>query len=229
MAGRIERMSDRCKRICGSADRHCYIHRNEQISCIADIVINKTAGISMFLGMSLKQSGAGAGDEYVRESISASNELSNWIKYLQLAGNLRELSSLVLDANPGEKRTEIRYPLPEAHSIHIAAHVGLPGYNMPVAVAVTNFSQSGVQLKCPEPLETGTRVDGRVFPALYEDRETPFGAVIKYCAKHEGGHLVGARVVEVSGGTTFNFFNSIYRCITEGRIAEGKRLYIPGE
>ena len=110
---RIERVSDRCKRICGEKLDDCYVNRKEQLLCISDMVVNKTASIMMALSASLQMDDTEFLKETARDSLSDTCELSNWIKYLQIVPDLQNLSSLVLDADSAEKRTEIRYPLPK--------------------------------------------------------------------------------------------------------------------
>jgi hypothetical protein len=204
----IDRMIDRCRRICKTPDKQCFINSREQLNCIADMVINKAAGISMLLELSLLEEEKDIIDEDIMESISSANELSNWIRYLQMVGDLHELSSLVLDSDSSEKRKEIRYPVPEILSEKISVRVKRSGEIMPVRL--TNFSQSGLQIKSPEPLDIDHLGEFSIASADTEARELTLKASIRYCWEQDGKFVMGARIEELLGSATFNFFTNVY-------------------
>jgi hypothetical protein len=214
----IDRVEDRCKRICGETREHCYVNSRQQLNCIADLVINKTASISMLLGFSLDEQDKEAANENLRESISISNELSNWVKYLRIVKDLRDLSSLVLDSDSAEKRTEIRYPMPGGYETQVAMTIALP--DSEVQCVIVNFSQSGAQLRCPKALDIDSLAECIIkLPPPYNN-EMPCRARIKYCGKSDGDYIIGARIDEVSGSRSFNFFEKIINLLLQTAIED---------
>ena len=49
-----DKIIDRCKLICGGISENCIIDNTRHLDCIADMVINKTSGISLLLGRALR-------------------------------------------------------------------------------------------------------------------------------------------------------------------------------
>lgn len=207
----VDLMKDRCRRICGSKIDTCYVNSTNQLRCITDMVINKTTAVSMSLGMSLRDSNPEKKEEKVKRAIYSSNELSNWIKYLQLVGDLRELSSLVLDSDTQEKRTEIRYPMSIAAD-NIMIHTN--GYSG----RIINFSQSGVLFISDKPMKLDDSFDASLVLNTPLGKKIPF----KFKARHQnklpdGTYATGCLIKEVYGNTLFNFFNEVYHLMIDIR------------
>lgn len=211
----IDRVQDRCGRICGPIERDCYVNRRSQLNCIADLVINKTTGISMILDFALQEPDKNIMDEYIAECLTSAHELANWIKYLQMIKNLQDLSSLVLDADAGDKRSEIRYPMPEKFSDSVV--IVLEGENTPPC-SVINFSQSGVQMVGPVDIKIMQHVRGTVMNPRCS-KGTPFAAQVAYCKTDGSVSYVGLRITEVHGAKSFNFFNDVYAAVIESELS----------
>ncbi len=205
----INRMKDRCRLICGSDDADCFVMSRNQLNCIADLVINKTTAISMMLELSLSKKKVYEEGEAVRRAFTSSNELSNWIKYLQMVGDMRELHSLVLGSDQNEKRGEIRYPLPEAKADRTG--ISLAGSEGHGFLRVLNFSQSGVRFVSPASYEVGDVIESYVVSrGGRRDDCVVFKAEVRNCRGSEKSYQVGARVMEVAGKDVFNFFVNVH-------------------
>lgn len=103
---------DRCKLICGGVSESCIIDNTRHLDCIADMVINKTSAISLLLGRAVKESPDEAAQS-IYSAMTISNELSNWVKYLQMTRNLKHLNELQWDVGISHRRKEARYPFPK--------------------------------------------------------------------------------------------------------------------
>jgi hypothetical protein len=210
-------MIDRCKRICGTIDGPCYINSKQQINCLSDMVINKTAGISMILSFTIGEGDRDIADMNIREAVITSNELSNWVKYIGVARDLQEVSQLVLDSDTKEKRREIRYPLPVGQERKVG--VELPTASGPVQATLLNFSQSGMRVTSPQALEVGSSVTGSVYVSHDSERREPFTMVVKYVGEGEGGgYTIGGQIEQLAGMRDFNFFESIYGCLMKSNV-----------
>jgi hypothetical protein len=206
----IDRMTDRCRRICGPNDKHCFINHKEQINCIADMVVNKAAAASMLIDLSLDGKDPSALKDNLKDSVRTINELSNWIQYLQLVQNLQKLSSLVLDSDLSEKREEIRYPVPAGHErkVMLRGTCGEDAFN----AQLLNFSQSGMGFHTPQILPAGTDAEVTISGP---DKENPvkFSGELRYSVKTNGHHLNGMLIKEVQGNNGFNFFSHVFRIL----------------
>jgi hypothetical protein len=207
---KIQRVSDRCKRICGKKQSECFVNKKEQINCIADMVINKTSSIIMTLGASVQMKDSEFILETAMESLSDAGELSNWIKYLQIVPDLLTLSSLILDADSMEKRKEIRYPVPG----ELEGQIKVVSDDIPEARLV-NFSQSGMQILSSRPIEGGAVHQYHLMSDIEDGLKNPFKAMVMYCIPTEGSYICGARIVEMLGSGIFNFFSPIHQLMLD--------------
>ena len=144
--------------------------------------------------------------ETAKESLSDVCELSNWIKYLQIVPDLLTLSTLVLDTDAAEKRTEIRYPLSKEFEgqIHVI-------YNGMLEAKLVNFSQKGIQIISSQPIEEGTVLQCHLMADVAEGTNNPFKATAMYCASVDGSNICGARITEMQGSGVFNFFSLVHQ------------------
>ena len=208
--GSVHTMSDRCKRICGTHEGGCYVDNKSQLNCIADLVINKSSNISMGLGVALSREMDDTAREMVLDSIANANELSNWIKYLQVAGNMSALSSLVLDTDSQEKRSEMRYPLPESQRGNIEIELSQP--HGKCAGPIVDFSQSGLRVACKSELAPSTQL---VCTLRGKSNSVVFSGTVQYCNPVGAPeYLIGIRITQVRGKEGFNFFNEVYQILT---------------
>ena len=212
---RIERVSDRCRRICGENLDHCFVNKKEQINCISDMVINKTASIMMALSASLQMDDYEFLKDTGRESLSDTCELSNWVKYLQIVPDLLTLSSLVLDADSAEKRSEIRYPLPS----EFEGKVNIIFSDM-LEARLINFSQSGMQVATNKPIEQGTVLECHLTKDIEEGLVSPFKAKAMYVVSSNGSNICGMRIVEMQGSEVFNFFSLVHQLMLDIKMSD---------
>lgn len=212
----ISRVSDRCRNICGEPDEHCYINSEKRLNCIADLVINKTMGVSLMLDSAMEECTQENLMQYLTLSSVTINELSNWIKYLQLVQDLKELSSLELDSTNTEKRQEIRYPMPKELTDEI--RIALAGPKGEVSVTVTNFSQRGLQVQSPVAMQKGTQLECVIIQRDDLGLAMHLKAEVRYCAGKQSSYVMGLKVHELSGKTVFNLFSVIYSLVVQKRI-----------
>lgn len=208
----VDKIVDRCKIICGGATENCLIDNTRHLDCIADMVINKTSVISLLLGRALKESPDEAARN-IHNAMTSSNELSNWVKYLQITRDLKHLNALHCDPGPSDGRKVTRYPLPRIYEKYISMKVKRSGRNIPVSII--DFCQRGTQFQSPEPFEPGTATECTLTSTLSMNKEVRFMMTIKFCRLRDGGYRVGAHIAEVDDNSEFNFFNNIYDFIIE--------------
>ena len=203
---------DRCKVICGGVSENCIIDNTRHLDCIADMVINKTSGISLLLGKALR----GIPDEATRNiqsAVTISNELSNWVKYLQMTRNLKHLNELHRDAGISHRRKVVRYMLPKIYEQYISMEVNLPDRSVPVSII--DFCQRGELFQSPEPFKPGEAVECTLTTMQNIKKKVHFRIGIKYCCAKGDGYLIGAHIEKVGDSSEFNFFNNIYDFIAE--------------
>lgn len=209
----IDRIIDRCKIICGGATEECIIDNTRHLDCIADMVVNKTSAISLLLGRAIDEERPESTNENIQNAITISNELNNWVKYLQVSRNLKHLSTLQSDVGPSQRRKVARYPLPEMYRKYILMQIALSGRIVPVSII--DFCQRGTQFECPEALELESVVECTLTTTYHMRKEVHFKTRIKYCSSKDSKYLIGAHIEEVADRLNFNFFNNIYAFITE--------------
>jgi hypothetical protein len=208
----VDKIVDRCKVICGGVNENCIIDNTRHLDCIADMVINKTVGISLLLGKALRESPDEAAQN-IRNAMTISNELANWVKYLQMTRNLKHLNELHRNVGISHRRNMARYQLPKIYEEYISMKVNLPDRNIPVRII--DFCQRGVRFQSPEPLKTGAAVDCTLTTTHNINKKVHFRIRIKYCCANGNGYLIGAHTDEVDDNLEFNFFNNIYDFIAE--------------
>jgi len=207
-----DKIVDRCKVICGGVSDSCIIDNTRHLDCIADMVINKTVGISLLLDRALSESPDEAAKN-IRNAMTISNELANWVKYLQMTRNLKHLNELHRNVGISHRRNVARYQLPEIYEKYISMKVNLPDRNVPVSII--DFCQRGAQFQSPEPIKTGAAVDCTLMTTHNTEKKVHFRIRIKYCCARGDGYLIGAHIDKVGDSSEFNFFNNIYDFIAE--------------
>lgn len=203
----IEKVADRCKRICGGSTEQCYIRNDKQLRCIADMVINKTATIIKGLKSALENDDNKALKQAALLSMRNATELSNWIQYLQTISDYNSYSKLVLDATSSERRTEIRYPLWDRCQKKFQVLLN----NGADQAEILNISQSGVELRTQKDIPKGTIMECQLVANKQKSRATHFIAEAVYCKKVGDAYECGARVLEAGGEKLFNFFGFVHQ------------------
>lgn len=206
----IQRVRDRCERICGKKQSECFVNKKEQINCMADMIINKASSIIMALGTSLQMDDHALLRDTAKESLSAASELSNWIKYLQIVPDLFALSTLVLDADSVKKRTEIRYPMPKDFEGMIKVI-----YDNTFEARLINFSQNGMQIILSQPLEKGTVIKCHLLADIIDENTKPFKATAMYCVPKGNSYMCGAQITDMRNSGFFNFFSLVHQLMME--------------
>jgi hypothetical protein len=207
-----DKIVDRCKVICGGISESCFMDNTRHLDCIADMVINKTSGISLLLNRALREDPDEA-SENIRNAITILKELSNWVKYLQVTRNLKQLNALHSNAGISDCRKVARYPLPEMYEKYISMKVTLPGRSIPVSII--DFCQRGSQFRSAEPIEPGSIITCTLSTQFNIKKEVHCSMTVKYCSPRDGAYLIGAHVTDVDDSSEFNFFNNIYDFIIE--------------
>ena len=207
-----EKIVDRCKVICGGVSESCIIDNTKHLDCIADMVINKTVGISLLLSRALRESPDEAAQN-IHNAMTISNELANWVKYLQMTRNLKHLNDLHRNEGIFHRRNAVRYQLPKIYEEYITMKVNLPDRN--VSVRIIDFCQRGARFQSPEPLKTGAALDCTLRTTNNINKKMHFRISIKYCCASGDGYLIGAHIDEIGNNSEFNFFNNIYDFIAE--------------
>lgn len=207
-----DKIVDRCKVICGGVYENCIIDNTRHLDCIADMIINKTSGISLLLGRALRE-GQDQAVQDIQNAMTISNELGNWVKYLQMTRNLKHLNELNLDVGISHRRKMDRYQLPKIYERYISMKVHLPDRSFPISII--DFCQRGTQFQSPEPLKTGAAVPCTLTTTHNIKKKVDFRIRVKYCCPKGDGYLIGAHIYEVGDSSDFNFFNNIYDFIAE--------------
>ncbi len=203
---------ERCKRICGSATSECIIDNRKQMACITDMVINKTFGIALTLNHALGKDDVNDVKRFVRMALDNSHELANWVNYLQMAKDLREIFFIERESN--EKRREIRYPLPDDYRKYITITTEINGSML--TMELINFSKRGFQALSPALLKEGTVHTFTLITEHSMKKHLTLNATIRYCgAEKDNGYLIGAEIEKVSDSPDFNFFNNVFGFIEE--------------
>jgi hypothetical protein len=205
----LDRMEDRCRRICGDGGSDCFVNSKDQLSCIADMIVNKTASIAMGLSFALESGDKEILEDCVRDTITNTHELQNWIKYLQLVKDLRHTGDLVMNSLHSVKREEIRYPVPQEYEGQIEIRVRDPEMNL----KLIDFSQSGFKVVSDRPLEATRIFEAVLFNTKNMQEGQRMTADTMFCRATDGGYQIGARVLSLEGAKVFNFFNGVYSVI----------------
>lgn len=198
-------MIERCRRLCGGLDA-CFINSNKYIECISDILINKAFGTTEILEQLIRECNDKKLSAFLREALRGPYELINWIKYLQIARDLKLTSQTVKD--PGEeRRKEMRYPLPRTLQRYISLIIDADGKML--EGIITNMSQGGIQFITPEPLKSGTLYNIKISSTRAAKRELFLKIKLIYCQKGNNNFISGAQVLEMADELSFNFFKNV--------------------
>ncbi len=206
-------MKDRCKRICGSESEHCFIDNKKQVACIADMVSNKVAGVLAVIELTAGEDDKNKIIANLNKIMKAVDELDSWVKFLQIVHDLRELNALLSEDGINEKRKEIRYPFPEFYQKYIVLKVWTSGFF--VECRLKDFSASGLQFKCPEPIDIDSVKECTLSTNHIIKKSVSFKIRVRHCKKLNGEFLIGSRIKKVSDSMSFNFFRNVYDFIAE--------------
>lgn len=212
-------MERRCREICGDDVRSCFIDNQNQIDCIADMVLNKVFAVSLCIEPVLNDSNEEMNRLYLNQAMHALNELTNWIKYLQVVKDIRLLAAVSED-RLSDRRRESRYPLPEIYHRHLKFLVAVSDIGIPARLV--NFSRHGLSFVIADELSVDALHRCMISTAQTIKKETSFTIRVRHCAGHADGFLVGAEIEDVSDGQSFDFFENIVSYINS--VSENNRL-----
>jgi hypothetical protein len=175
------------------------------------MIINSTSGFQEILGLVLQKNTNKDIEVYLQNSLKGINELIDWTKYLQIAHDLPEVSSLFFKTNPDEKRKEKRFQSPEICRKYLLFELNIAGACLPASI--DNFSHHGIQFRCSEQLENNSVIECSLSSTHGGWRKVLFKVRIKYCVKHLKEYKFGAKIEEISDEVSFDFFNGVYDLI----------------
>jgi len=211
-----EPMIDRCKRICnGHGGKQCLINHEGQVSCVSDMVINNVLGMASVIEMAKSEPDPAVLAEYLDEALGITNELVNWVRYLQLTRDISKVASIVtMPQTWPDKRREHRFEIPEAHASYLSMRIVSPGTE--VQATIKNFSTSGLQFKY-----MGPQIEADVLDCVLTTnhvaikKQVAYKCSPRYIKPDAGGFVVGATVIEVSDSRDFNFFRNVFDFIQQ--------------
>lgn len=198
-------MIERCHRICGGLD-DCFINNKKQIDCISDILINKAFGTSEIIEQLIKKYQDEELSLMLREALRGPYEIINWVKYLQIARDLK-FSPEPLRQSLNERRREIRYPLPETIQKYI--DLSIDAHGRMLAGIITNLSQQGLQFITTEPVKPGMIYDLKLSSTRATGKDLFLKIKTVYCNRNEDKFISGAFIVEMPDDLSFNFFKNV--------------------
>lgn len=199
-------MEKRCRDICGDEVRHCFIDNQNQIDCIADMVLNKVFAVTLSLEPVLDDVSEDKNRQYLEQAMHTLHELTNWIKYLQVVKDISLLASVSED-RMSDRRRESRYPMPEIYQRHLKFLVAVP--DMFIPVRLVNFSRHGLSFVIADELPVNSSHRCMISTAQTIKKEASFNIRIRHCAGHADEYLVGAEIEDISDGLSFDFFENI--------------------
>lgn len=197
----------RCREICGDDEgRHCFIDKQNQIDCIADMVLNKVFAVRLCIEPVLEDMSNDKDAQYLNQAMHTLQELTNWIKYLQVVKDIRLLASVSED-RMSDRRHESRYPLPEKYQRYLTFCIDVSSIFVPARLV--NFSRHGLSLVLAEALAVNSSHRCMLSTSKTIRKETYFYIRVRHCSVHDGGFLVGAEIEDISDGLSFDFFENI--------------------
>jgi len=206
-----ESLHERCLRLCGTNSQSCFINDPGQLTCLSDMLINKAYGLSSLLEMIKADGGSGSASELIDESVLITEEIINWVKYLQVTRDLRQTIHCALDGGQATKRKELRYPFPKSLRKQIVFKTTCDREQE--EVQLVNFSKSGLQFLCGTPMEEGSRFEAEL-TAVTPNKTLTLHATVKYVMEQDGTYVVGSAIEKVSNNSDFNFFRGVMEFIT---------------
>ncbi|GBE34213.1 PilZ domain protein [bacterium BMS3Bbin06] len=212
-------MLERCKRICGRDRKKCFVQNKEQITCIADMVINKIGGITSLIELTLQESLPESTVKNLERTLDQTYELVNWVKFLQVAHDLKK-ASLLADAYTDtdkvglhERRSEQRYHHSESYRKYLQLTVKFS--DSPVSAEIINFSEHGILFLCSSPVEINSFIDCSLATCRTIKKELSFKAKVVHCTQRGGDYKIGVFIKESVNNTSFDFFKGIHHLIIE--------------
>ncbi len=205
-------MYDRCKHLCKNFRDDCFIKNPRQVVCIADMVINKITGVSALLQLLLKNETSPENLKLIEKAETEIKGLVDWIRFLELAGDIREFIKARPEERPDEKRSEPRFPLTDTLRGIIKMSVQVEDENRDVEII--NISNRGILFRSGREFNPGERILSTLKFLKNPIKERVFYLTVRHSTKKGEYFLTGAEV-DREEATSFSIFQSIYEYVEE--------------
>ena len=204
-------MLERCRKICGDSPDRCIVESKEQVICIADMVLNKITGLEGFLEFALEETDLDKIREYVGNAKKILEDLTEWVRFLQIAHDLRKLNDLPDDLK--DRRRYKRYPLPEIYQSLI--NILIYKKEDSIKTRIINFSKKGILFLSPQPFDRDSIIEGVVSITAGDvnTREYTFKAKVIHCIRTDKGYKAGVELQKLGETADVDFFKIIYNLI----------------
>ncbi len=210
----MKKIIERCKRICGNPDQHCFIENKNQIMCISDIIINKVFNIKEMLELAARGDQSDQLNKTIKLASDNIDELIDWVKFLQIAHGHQDLVSILTeDEKTPDTRHEKRYPLPAHYQQYIIMKI--MGADDSVLLRIIDFSIHGVKFITPMPLDLDSIHEITLSTSQPPSVEVRFKVMIKHCQELDGEFVAGGKIEKIDNDTATDFFKKIYDLIIE--------------
>lgn len=205
-------MYDRCKRLCKDFRDDCFIKNPRQVVCIADMVINKITGISALLQLLMKKETSPENLKLIEKADMEIKGLVDWIRFLELAGDIREFIKARPEERPDEKRSEPRFPVTDTLRDIMKMSVQVDDKNSDVEII--NISNKGILFRSRQEFEPGERILSTLKFIKNPIRERVFYLTVRHSTK-KGEHFLTGAEVDRDEATYFSIFQSVYEYVEE--------------
>jgi len=205
-------MYERCRRLCGEDRENCFISNKKQLLCLTDMVINKITGISALFQILREEIEDRKALELLERANGEMQALVDWVRFLEIAGDLREFLKARPELREPERRREPRFPVTQTLKEMIRLEVEIDG--MFRTVDILNLSNRGILFRSHQPMESGTVLKARLVFVRTPLRERAFHLHVRHSRPQSGAFITGC---EVSPEETesFGIFRSIYEYIED--------------
>jgi hypothetical protein len=208
-----EGIQERCRRICDGKSAQCFISNKKQLSCLSDMLINNVYSIASILEFAMDEEHPHGMRENISEALSISRDLIDWVKYLQITHDIKQIQPLTKKGTYTNNRAEQRYPFPELYEQYIELTLMTRGTE--VKAQLVNFSRNGLQFKAPTGFGLNEFVQGTLSTRHLVGKTVHFKATARYVLVGGEEYVTGAKVLEVSDSKDFDFFRSVHEFIQD--------------
>jgi phosphoglycolate phosphatase len=128
--------------------------------------------------------------------------------------SLGELVPLICpDQKIPERRREKRHVVPGICQNYLEFKMMIGNDFIPAVIL--DFSEHGLKLKCPVPLDPGSRRESTIAVPKSLNKEISLTLGIRHCSEDHGDYIIGAEIVEVGSELWFKVFKNILQFIKD--------------
>jgi len=149
----------------------------------------------------------------ITEALGISRNLIDWVKYLQITHDIRQIRPVSQDEVYSENRAEQRFAFPEVYEQYIQLH--LQGQDSEIRAQLVNFSRNGLQFKSPAIFGLNELIEGTLRTRHLVGKTVQFKATARYVLQRGEECITGAKVLEVSDSGDFDFFRSVHEFLLD--------------